>query len=223
MKSCTIALLLGCAGLVCTFAAQSNSIEPLALREFADLRSLLGRMRLAFPLGCPPELQLPPPISTVALRPGPPLLSKHETLALISGAARKYKVPAHFVASIVAAESNFDCAAISPKGAVGLMQLMPDTAQEFGADDPADPVQNIDAGTHYLRWLMDRYKTRQTSVIAAYNAGPGNVDHYHGVPPFRETRNYVTRVLKFVKEFAPRPIHVRSRALIAAQLPLFRR
>jgi soluble lytic murein transglycosylase-like protein len=123
--------------------------------------------------------------------------------ALIRAAARKHGVSAAFIASIVAAESNFDPDAISPKGATGLMQLMPGTAQLFGAD-PAVPEQNVDAGTHYLRVLIDRYhryRNCMTRVIAAYNAGPGVVDRYHGVPPYRETRTYVTRVLGFMKKF----------------------
>jgi soluble lytic murein transglycosylase-like protein len=84
------------------------------------------------------------------------------------------------------------------------MQLMPDTAKQFGAD-PAVPAQNIDAGTRYLSWLMARYQNRRNSikhVIAAYNAGPAMVDRYRGVPPFRETRDYVTRVLGHLKHFS---------------------
>src|SRR5580704_19018098 len=126
-----------------------------------------------------------------------------DTQALIRGAAEKHRVPAAFVKSIVAAESNFNCDAISSKGAIGLMQLMPETAREYGAD-PSIPEQNIDAGTHYLRVLMDKYHgygNSLTRVIAAYNAGPGMVDRYHGVPPFRETRRYVVRVLRFLRYF----------------------
>jgi soluble lytic murein transglycosylase-like protein len=135
-----------------------------------------------------------------------PPLSKAETLTLISGAAAKYRVPADFVTSIVAAESNFNSTAISCKGAIGLMQLMPDTAREFGAD-PSVPAENVDAGTHYLRYLMKRYQNNRGAmrrVIAAYNAGPGMVDRYRGVPPFRETRTYVARVLGFLKRFSER-------------------
>jgi soluble lytic murein transglycosylase-like protein len=122
---------------------------------------------------------------------------------MIRAAARKHGVPAAFIKSIVAAESNFDAAAISPKGAIGLMQLMPSTAQLFGAD-PTIPEQNVDAGTHYLRVLIDRYHSSRNwlkRVIAAYNAGPGAVDRYRGVPPYRETRTYVARVLGFLKQF----------------------
>ena len=122
---------------------------------------------------------------------------------LIQTAATKYKVPAEFIKSIVAAESNFNPLAVSPKGAVGLMQLMPETAREYGGD-PKIPAQNIEAGTHYLSFLLQRYRRSRhplTSAIAAYNAGPGAVDHYRGIPPFRETRGYVARVLAFLRKF----------------------
>jgi soluble lytic murein transglycosylase-like protein len=149
-------------------------------------------------LPAPPDwLSLTPPDLKAAITQ---LVDPH---ALIRAAARKHRVSAAFITSIVAAESNFDPGAISPKGAIGLMQLMPSTAQLFGAD-PAIPEQNVDAGTHYLRVLIDRYhKYRNwlTRVIAAYNAGPGVVDRYHGVPPFPETKTYVARVLAFMKKF----------------------
>lgn len=123
--------------------------------------------------------------------------------ALIKEMAQKHRVPAEFVKSIVAAESNFNSDAVSPKGAIGLMQLMPDTAREWGAD-PKDPQQNIEAGTRYLQFLIERYHKRPKALlcaIAAYNAGPAVVDRYHGVPPFRETRGYVARVLSFLRRF----------------------
>jgi soluble lytic murein transglycosylase-like protein len=122
--------------------------------------------------------------------------------AMIQTAARKHNVPVAFVRSIMAAESNFDPQAISPKGAVGLMQLMPETAREYGAD-PAIPEQNIDAGTRYLGTLLKRYGKYRDGLrraIAAYNAGPAAVDRYRGVPPFRETRRYVTRVLAYLRQ-----------------------
>lgn len=126
-----------------------------------------------------------------------------EAYALIQTASRKHGVPAAFIKSIMAAESNFDHTAVSPRGAIGLMQLMPDTAHQFGAD-PTIPAQNVDAGTHYLRVLIDRYKRYKNSltrVIAAYNAGPATVDRYRGVPPYPETKTYVARVLEFLKHF----------------------
>ena len=122
---------------------------------------------------------------------------------VIRAVARKYQVKTAFVKSIIAAESGFSPSVVSPKGAVGLMQLMPATAREFGAD-PAIPEQNVDAGTRYLSWLMHRYANRRDQMpraIAAYNAGPGAVERYRGVPPYRETRKYVSRVLRFYKKY----------------------
>jgi soluble lytic murein transglycosylase-like protein len=136
--------------------------------------------------------------------PSPPSLKEFvDPHALIREAASKHGVPAALVKSIMAVESNFVSDVISPKGAIGLMQLMPETAMALGAD-PMDPRQNVDAGAHYLRYLSDRYQKRRnalTRVIAAYNAGPGMVDRYHGIPPFRETRQYVARVLRFLSKF----------------------
>lgn len=122
---------------------------------------------------------------------------------IIAAAAQKHQISPAFVKSIIAAESGFSPAAVSPKGAVGLMQLMPETAREFGAD-PAVPEQNIDAGAHYLSWLLRRYAGKRDAMkraIAAYNAGPGAVERYRGIPPYRETRTYVTRVLRFYKKY----------------------
>jgi soluble lytic murein transglycosylase-like protein len=122
---------------------------------------------------------------------------------MIHAAALKHNVPAAFVKSIMAAESNFYPDAMSDKGAIGLMQLMPETAQQFGVD-PNVPAQNVDGGAHYLRALMTRYRKSHnwlSRVIAAYNAGPGVVDRYRGVPPYRETRAYVGRVLLFLRRF----------------------
>ena len=124
---------------------------------------------------------------------------------IIAAAARKHQVSPAFVKSIIAAESGFSQAAVSPKGAVGLMQLMPATAREFGAD-PSVPEQNIDAGAHYLSWLLQRYAGKRDALkraIAAYNAGPGAVERYRGIPPYRETRTYVARVLRFYKQYEP--------------------
>ena len=122
---------------------------------------------------------------------------------MVRAAALKNNVPAALVSSIMAAESNFDPGVVSQKGAIGLMQLMPDTAQEYGID-PNVPAQNVDGGAHYLRVLMNRYRKSTDSlrrVIAAYNAGPGVVDRYRGVPPYRETRTYVVRVLEYLRRF----------------------
>lgn len=171
------------------------SLEPVL---FSNIGFSLPGLGFSLPTGPPPTRPAVP--ETKFTRP----VDAH---ALIRGAAQKHRVPAAFVKSIVAAESNFNCDAISSRGAIGLMQLMPETAREYGAD-PTIPEQNVDAGTRYLRVLMDKYHKHGnalTRVIAAYNAGPGMVDRYHGVPPFRETRRYVVRVLRFLRRFQREP------------------
>jgi soluble lytic murein transglycosylase-like protein len=122
-----------------------------------------------------------------------PRLSPDEARNLIHAASLKRHVPAAFVKSIMAAESNFYPSVVSDKGAIGLMQLMPATAHEYSVD-PNVPEQNVDGGAHYLSVLLARYRKSRNSlsrVIAAYNAGPGAVDRFRGVPPYRETRAYV--------------------------------
>ncbi len=104
-------------------------------------------------------------------------------------------------------ESGFRANAVSPKGAYGLMQLMPGTARELGVN-PKDPAQNVDAGTRYLTGLLKKYEDRDDQVIralAAYNAGPAAVDKYNGVPPYRETRDYVRRIVKSYQKNSQTP------------------
>lgn len=114
---------------------------------------------------------------------------------LLDNAARKYGLPPAFVRAVAAVESGYQTNAVSPKGAIGLMQLMPATARELGAD-PKVPEQNVDAGTRYLRDLLLKYGNHAYHALAAYNAGPGAVDKYHGVPPYRETQAYILNVVR---------------------------
>jgi soluble lytic murein transglycosylase-like protein len=108
-------------------------------------------------------------------------------------AADKYGLPRWLVRSVMSAESGYRPRAISPKGAIGLMQLMPATAQQLGAD-ATDPVQNVDAGARYLRDLLTQYDGKLWHALAAYNAGPGAVEKYKGVPPYAETIRYINRI-----------------------------
>jgi len=114
---------------------------------------------------------------------------------LVDNAALKYGLPVAFVRAVVAVESGYHADAVSPKGAIGLMQLMPGTARDLGAD-PNIPAQNVDAGARYLRDLLLKYDSHAYHALAAYNAGPAAVDKYHGVPPYSETRNYILNVLR---------------------------
>jgi Transglycosylase SLT domain len=115
---------------------------------------------------------------------------------MIQSAAKKYSVDADLIFSVIAAESNFNPRAISRRGARGLMQLLPATGTRFGVKDIFDPAQNIDAGTQYLRDLMARYQGDLALTLAAYNAGPGAVQHYGRVPPYNETISYVRAIRK---------------------------
>jgi hypothetical protein len=124
--------------------------------------------------------------------------------SIIYQEAKKNDLRPELVAAVVQAESQFKPRARSGAGAVGLMQLVPRTGRWMGARDLTNPVQNISAGTKYLKYLNERFDGNETQVIAAYNAGEGNVKRFGGVPPFKETRNYVKKVKNFEKEYHAR-------------------
>jgi soluble lytic murein transglycosylase-like protein len=115
----------------------------------------------------------------------------------IDKAAKLYKIPAELVRAIIWAESAGDASAVSHRGAVGLMQLMPQTAKNMYVDDSVDPRQNIQGGTRYLRTLANQFGGDMLLTVAAYNAGPDAVRKYGGVPPFEETRTYCKRVMAY--------------------------
>jgi len=149
----------------------------------------------------------PAPVATKPQAPAPqptPALTAKE---LVTRAAVQVGLPPAIVHSVARAESGYRTDAISPKGAIGVMQLMPGTAAELNAD-PYDPAQNVEAGARYLRDLLLKYENdphQVSKAIAAYNAGPGAVDKYNGVPPYRETVDYVNRVLKQYEKEQKKP------------------
>jgi soluble lytic murein transglycosylase-like protein len=122
-----------------------------------------------------------------------------ELTSMIDRIAGEQGVEIPLVHSVIRAESNYNPYAISPKGAQGIMQLIPSTAKRFGVSDLFDAADNIQGGVRYLRFLLDYYQGDYTKTVAAYNAGEAAVDKYHGVPPFAETRNYVLQVGKNLK------------------------
>ena len=122
--------------------------------------------------------------------------TKDEIMAMIDSTAEKYGVDAKLVKAVVKQESGFNPNAKSKVGALGLMQLMPTTAKGLGVTDPMNPQQNIEGGVKYLKSLLERFHGNTILALAAYNAGPNAVSKYDGVPPYKETQNYVKSILK---------------------------
>ena len=122
-----------------------------------------------------------------------------ELTPLIASAAQQHRVEPKLLRGVIEQESGFHACAVSPKGAMGLMQLMPATVQRFNVDDVFDPKQNIDAGATYLRQLLDKYSDDIKLALAAYNAGPNSVDLTGGIPDIKETRDYVEAVIKKIQ------------------------
>jgi soluble lytic murein transglycosylase-like protein len=136
----------------------------------------------------PPEAS---PVTPVSI---PPASVSTDPKKLLDAAADRYGLPAALLHSVARTESAYQVNAVSPKGAIGVMQLMPQTAAELGAN-PHNPQENIDAGARHLRDLLDRYDGSAHKALSAYNAGAGAVEKYKGVPPYAETVNYVHKVL----------------------------
>ncbi len=114
--------------------------------------------------------------------------------------SKKYEIEPSLVYAVIRVESNWDTKALSRSGAKGLMQLMPSTAKELNVKNPFDPEENLEGGIRYLKYLLDKFDGEITLALAAYNAGPNKVRKFRGVPPIKETRQYVERVLSFYNE-----------------------
>jgi len=134
--------------------------------------------------------------SVVPQRAAVPAVEAAELDEMVNRIAGEQGVESPLVHSVIRAESNYNPNAVSPKGAQGIMQLIPATAKRFGVSNAFDPEENIQGGVRYLRFLLDYYRGDYVRAIAAYNAGEAAVDKYHGVPPFAETRDYVDRVAR---------------------------
>jgi hypothetical protein len=211
--------LVSCALLFA--AAPSLRAEYVALRSGQRLHvtgyQLLGdkyRLQIAGGIVEVPveEVVSIDPEDTFAPLP-PPIVEAAPFHEIVKAAAARYRVDADLILSVIAAESNFDPKAVSKKNARGLMQLLPETAARFGVQNIFDPQENVDAGTHYLRDLLQRYNNDLALALAAYNAGPERVQQFGRVPPYPETVSYVRRVKRGYEkskagmslEVAPKP------------------
>jgi soluble lytic murein transglycosylase-like protein len=159
----------------------------------------------------------PPAPAAVDVAPPPPRNPRQ----MVSDAAAKHGLPPAIVHAVASVESAYQTNALSPKGAIGVMQLMPDTARTLGAD-PNDVQQNIEAGARLLRDLLVKYENDPNPVrraLAAYNAGSGAVDRYNGVPPYRETQLYVDKVIERYWKNSAQPVTAAVAAAPAAPVP----
>ena len=189
------------AGVILSEEVSVTERDPLARRHVhesliysMDVRSLSPAARF---------LALPRPMVTPelarAMESGKIHPPTEEWRRIIRKAAAKYGLPESLISSVIRTESAFQAHAVSPKGAQGAMQIMPQTQEELGLTDPYDPEANVMAGCAYLRKQLDRFGTLELA-LAAYNAGPSNVLKYGGIPPFSETRDYIARVTSQLDE-----------------------
>lgn len=161
-----------------------DNVEPF--------QEILNKLYIEVPINTYGETK-----STSNIQENYPIAKKadiEEIKKLIDDAGKKYNVDTKLINSIIKAESNFNQFSVSKAGAMGLMQLMPNTARELGVTDPFNASQNIDGGVRYLKSLLDTYKN-VSEALAAYNAGPAAVDKFKGIPPYEETIDYVNKIL----------------------------
>jgi hypothetical protein len=160
--------------------------KPVPMKDSATMRQAQSAIaEVERELGSQPESSA----TRQAVRPSPSHID-----ALIEQAAARHQVDPNLVRAVIKVESNFNPDAVSKKGAIGLMQLMPSTARMLNVTNPFDPQQNVDAGVRHLKSLLETYSGDVPRTLAAYNAGPGAVARSHGVPPYAETRNYVRQI-----------------------------
>ncbi len=161
------------------------------------------------------DLTQPDPPQPTARRPAQAVSQPAPNLnQVVTSASANFHLDPDLVNSVIHAESGFNTHAVSPKGAQGLMQLMPGTASKLGVDNAFDPQANVSGGSRYLRELLERYNFDLVKALAAYNAGPERVEQYNGVPPYQETRAYVARI---VHEYNRKKIAEQRRAAAAAR------
>jgi soluble lytic murein transglycosylase-like protein len=246
-KPLTIRRIAAALAAFATLAPFAQAAERVTLRNGFEIRcdhhaQVEGRVRLYLAAGednyiefLPEEIAIfeavpappPPPapkLGETAPTPSPKTaadgrLSSVDLGEMLIKAGREHNLDVDLLASLVKAESNGNARAVSRAGAQGLMQLMPGTARGLGVQDSFKPDQNVRGGSAYLDWLLTRYHDNLALALAAYNAGPEAVDRYHGIPPYRETRAYVARVIhEFNRRVLAREAEARRAAgALAAQ------
>ena len=225
-------VLVAATALLCAMATPARALERITLRngfsyDCARWERVDGAHLRLYPTGgdqgsfievpaaevvgveaLPPPPEMPAKAAASAKVSATAKASPTDVHALLTSAGTAHNIDVELLASIVHAESSGHTQAVSRTGAQGLMQLMPGTARSVGVTDAFQPDQNINGGTTYLDWLLTRYKDNLAFALAAYNAGPGAVDRFHGIPPYRETRAYVARVMT---EFKRRKLALEQR------------
>lgn len=176
--------------------------ETLPFQSFGMLGGIQSMNSLQY--AGPNSVYLPAGLQSAVFAPRPTgsesSVANSDYSDFIQRAAETYRLPVNLISSVIKQESNFNSTAVSGAGAMGLMQLMPGTAKLLGVKDGFDPEQNIMGGAKYLRQMLDQFGNVEIA-LAAYNAGPGNVRKYGGMPPFKETEQYVSKVLNYYNRF----------------------
>jgi soluble lytic murein transglycosylase-like protein len=228
-------MLTNARGIARNDAEAAHLFAAAAEQGLAQAQNMLDTLG-GTPLGEPPPCLRPPEADPIAAAPPPARSARppgfntlpppaNAPLALVNYvnlASAEFRLSPTLVLAVIAAESNFDPLAVSPKNAQGLMQLLPETAARFNVKRLSDPAQNVRAGMAYLRWLLAYFEGDVALALAAYNAGERAVERYRGVPPYAETRNYVRKILIAVGGQRLHPFDAKVTAP-SPLLPLFRR